>query len=285
MNTFYNPHYFHFFDATTIAIMLPTFLLAFLVFAATLKKRYWALESRCKSITAFGVNEAQTDVSQVDDGRIAFVIKRLDLYLYCLILASAQAAFFVSQLNYDLLLGDSFHSLLVRCIPNMIWAVAISILDVLPLFALMQALRNKKGQFVSVESPGRPTRFMFSCMAFICLALWIVPLTQATFVAIGVLPGNLDLTKDLFRVGVAFSAVPLSVMGMMVAFTSNSSLSSSLACGRAQQRLHLQSLSPECLSSLSDERLHQIVDDARLTHNIEAAEIVSLHLLERAEAL
>lgn len=285
MNTFYNPHYFHFFDATTIAIMLPAFLLAFLVFAGTLTRRYWALESRCKSITALGLNEAQTDESRFDDGRIAFVIKRLDLYFYCLILASAQAAFFLSQLNYDILLGDTFHSFVVRCLPPMIWAVAISILDVVPLFALMQALRNRKCQFISVESPGSPTRFTFSCMTFICLALWIVPLVQATLMAFGVFPGNLDLAKDLFRVGVAFSTVPLSVMGMMVAFTNNSSLSSSLACGRAQQRLHLQSLSPECLSSLSDERLHQIVDDARLTHNIEAAEIVSLHLLERAEAL
>jgi len=38
------------------------------------------------------------------------------------------------------------------------------------------------------------------------------------------------------------------------------------------------------LYALAEERLHLIVDDARLAQNVEAAEIVSLHLLERAEA-
>lgn len=70
------------------------------------------------------------------------------------------------------------------------------------------------------------------------------------------------------------------VMGMIVVFTSNSTF----ACERAKQRLHLQSLSPECLSALEEERLHKIADDARLAQNFEAAEMVSLHLLERAEA-
>jgi len=275
MNTFYNLRYFNFFDATTIAIMIPTMVMAILTMLCSIKKRYWVLKPAELSITAAGCEQ-----QSVDDGRIAFAIKRLDIYLYGLILANVQAAIFFSGLSYAILPGDSFQSFLFRHLPLIMWAVAISILDVVPLFALVQVLRATRGQFVPAVSPRHPARFVFGSMTFLFLALWTVPLAQAVLVAYSVLPGYLDLLKDVFRLCIAFSTIPLALMGMIVVFTSNSTF----ACERAKQRLHLQSLSPECLSALEEERLHQIADDARLAQNFEAAEIVSLHLLQRAEA-
>lgn len=275
MNIFYNLHYFNFFDTTTIAIIIPSMVLALLILVCAIKKQYWVLRPGNLSI-----NAAESGQPSADDGRIAFAIKRLDIYLYGLILANVQAAIFLSSVSYAILPGDSFHSFLFRYLPPMMWAVAVSILDVVPLFGIVQALRARKAPFIPAVGPCSPTRFVFSCMAFILLALWVVPLTQATLVAFGFLPGYLDLLKDVFRLCIAFSPIPLSVMGMMVAFTTNSTF----ACERAKQRLHLQSLSPECLSALEEERLHKIADTARLAQNFEAAEIVSLHLLERAEA-
>lgn len=275
MNTFYNLHYFNFFDATTIAIMIPTVVMAFLILVCGIKKHYWVLRPAELSINAAGSGQRSAD-----DGRIAFAIKRLDIYLYGLILANVQAAIFLSSVSYAILPGDSFHSFLFRHLTPMLWGVVISILDVVPLLALVQVLRARRAQFIPAVSPRHPARFVFGSMVFIFLALWIVPLSQAELVLFGVLPGYPDLLKDVFRVCIAFSTVPLSLMGMIAAFTSNSTF----ACERAKQRLHLQSLSPECLSALEEERLHKIADDARLAQNFEAAEIVSLHLLERAEA-
>ncbi|MFA7337651.1 MAG: hypothetical protein WC028_12760 [Candidatus Obscuribacterales bacterium] len=275
MNTFYNLHYFNFFDATTIAIMIPTVVMAFLILVCGIKKHYWVLRPAELSINAAGSGQRSAD-----DGRIAFAIKRLDIYLYGLILANVQAAIFLSSVSYAILPGDSFHSFLFRHLTLMLWGVVISILDVVPLLALVQVLRARRAQFIPAVSPRHPARFVFGSMVFIFLALWIVPLSQAELVLFGVLPGYPDLLKDVFRVCIAFSTVPLSLMGMIAAFTSNSTF----ACERAKQRLHLQSLSPECLSALEEERLHKIADDARLAQNFEAAEIVSLHLLERAEA-
>lgn len=275
MNTFYNLHYVNFFDASTIAIIIPSMVLALLILVCAIKKQYWVLQPASLSIDAAGREQPSAD-----DGRIAFAIKRLDIYLYGLILANVQAAIFISSVSYTILPGDSFHDFLFRHLAPMLWGVVISILDVVPLLALVQVLRARRAPFVPAVSPRHPARFVLGSMVFIFLALWIVPLTQAKMVVFGVLPGNLDLLKDVFRVCIAFSTVPLSLMGMIAAFTSNSTF----ACERAKQRLHLQSLSPECLAALSEERLHQVVDTARLAQNFEAAEIVSLHLLERAEA-
>jgi hypothetical protein len=257
MNTFYNLHDFNFFDATTIAIMIPTMVVAILIVVCSIKKRYWFLKPAELSIPAAGCEQRSAD-----DGRIIFVIRRLDIYLYGLILANVQAAVLLSSINYTILLEDSLHCPVFGKLPPLMWAVAVSILDVVPLFALVQVLRSRKGQFISAVGPRSPTRFVFSWLTF------------------GVLPGYLELLNGVFCVFIAFSSVPLALMGVMVAFTSNSSF----ACERAKQRLHLQSLSPECLSALEEERLHKIADDARLAQNFEAAEIVSLHLLERAEA-
>ncbi len=275
MNTFYNLHYFNFFDATTIAIMIPTMVLAFLILVCGIKRHYWVLRPADLSI-----NAAESGQRSVDDGRIAFAIRRLDIYLYGLILANVQAAVLLTSISYAIWPGDSFYSFLFRHLPPMLWAVAVSILDVVPLFALVQVLRSRKGQFIPAISSRHPARFVFSSMTFVFLALWTVPLANALLVANSVVPGYLDLLKDVCRVCIALSTVPLSVMGMIVVFTSNSTF----ACERAKQRLHLQSLSPECLSALEEDRLHKIADDARLAQNFEAAEIVSLHLLERAEA-
>lgn len=275
MNTFYNLHYFNFFDATTIAIMIPSMALALLVLVGAVGKRYWALRPADLSINAAGCEQ-----QSADDGRIVFAIKRLDIYFYGLILANVQAAIFLSSVSYAILPGDSFHSFLFRHLAPILWGVVISILDVVPLLVLGQVLRARMAPFVPAVSPRHPARFVFGSMVFIFLALWTVPLAQAVLVAYSVLPGYLDLLKYVFRLCIAFSTIPLSVMGMIVAFTSNSTF----ACERAKQRLHLQSLSLECLSALEEERLHKIADDARLAQNFEAAEIVSLHLLERAEA-
>lgn len=275
MNTFYNLQYFNFFDATTIAIMIPSMALALLVLVGAVGKRYWVLRPADLSINAAGCEQ-----QSADDGRIVFAIKRLDIYFYGLILANVQAAIFLSSVSYAILPGDSFHSFLFRYLPPIMWAVAVSILDVVPLLVLVQVLRARRAPFVPAVSPRHPARFVFGSMVFIFLALWTVPLAQAVLVAYSVLPGYLDLLKDVFRLCIAFSTIPLSVMGMIVAFTTNSTF----ACEWAKQRLHLQSLSPECLSALEEERLHKIADDARLAQNFEAAEIVSLHLLERAEA-
>lgn len=275
MNTFYNLHNFNFFDATTIAIMIPTMVMAILIVVCAIKKQYWVLKPAELSITAAGCEQ-----QSVDDGRIAFALRRVDIYIYGLILANVQAAIFLSSVSYAILPGDSFHSFLFRHLAPMLWGVVISILDVVPLLVLVQILRARRAPFVPAVSPRHPSRFVFGSMVFIFLALWTVPLAQAVLVAYSVLPGYLDLLKDLFRLCIAFSTIPLSVMGMIGAFTSNSTF----ACERAKQRLHLQSLSPECLSALEEERLHKIADDARLAQNFEAAEIVSLHLLERAES-
>lgn len=279
MNTFYGLHNFCFLDATTIAIMVPVMTSVVLILAAALHKRYWALQPTTRSIEVVGVEHQNSD-----DGRIAFAIKRLDLYLYGLVLANFQAAIFLSKISYVILPGEHFGSFLFRYLNPMIFVVVVSILDVVPFLALVQAIRSKKGQFISEIGPGRPARVVFSCMVFVSLALWTVPFTQALFVLFGVRPGYLDLLKDVARVCIGFSTIPLAIMGMILAFTSKSSFGSTFANARAKQRIHLQSLSPETLAALPEDRLHQIVDDARLAQNVEAAEIVSLHLLERAEA-
>lgn len=275
MNTFYNLHYFNFFDAPTIAIMIPTMVLAFLILVCGIKKHYWVLRPADVSI-----NAAESGQRSTDDGRIAFAIKRLDVYFYGLVLVNALANFFLSTMNYAISPGDTFHTYFIRHLVAMASAVFFSLLGTVSLFAVVHAVRLRRGMFIPAVSPSHPARFVFSCMAFIFLALWTIPIIQAILVASFSLPGDLYLLKDLARICIAFSTIPLALMGVMVAFTSNSSF----ACERAKQRLHLQSLSPECLSALEEERLHKIADDARLAQNFEAAEIVSLHLLERAEA-
>lgn len=274
MNTFYSLHSFCFFDATTVALMIPSMILVVLLSYVALKKQYWALKPAYQSIGAAGQEPVP-----VDDGRISFAFKRLGIYLYCLVLANALAAFFLSNISYEISSGATSHFSFMRELLAMASGLFISILGSFSLFALLQALQLRQAPFIPVFSPRNPTRFIFSCMAFLFVALWNVPVTQAILVATSCLPGNLYILKDLARVYIALSALPLSLMVIMMALTRNS-----ISSQRAKQRIHLQSLSPESLAALPEERLHQIVDDARLAKNVEAAEIVSLHLLERAEA-
>lgn len=274
MNTFYTLHNFFFFDATTIAIMLPSVTLVVLLSSVAIKKQYWALRPAYQSIGAAG-----QELLTVDDGRISFAFKRLGIYLYCLVLANALAAFFLSAIPYEISTGEAFRPYFMREFLAMASCLFISILGGFSLFALVHAMKLRQAPFVPVFSPRNPARFIFSCMAFLFIALWNVPATQAIFVATSCLPGDLYILKELARVCISLSALPLSLMIIMMALTRIS-----ISSQRANQRIHLQSLSPECLAALPEERLHQIVDDARLAQNLEAAEIVSLHLLERAEA-
>ncbi len=274
MNTFYSLHNFCFFDATTIALMIPSVILVVLLSYVAIKKRYWALNPAYQSISAAGPEQLT-----VDDGRIAFAFKRLSIYLCCLVVANASAAFFLSTINYGILSGETFRPYFMRELLAMASGLFTSILGSFSLFALVQAVQLRQAPFIPAFSPRNPTRFLFSCMAFLFIALWNVPATQAILVATSCLPGDLYILKDLAKVCIALSAMPLSLMVILIALTCTS-----ISSQRAKQRIHLQSLSPESLAALPEDRLHQIVDDARLAQNVEAAEIVSLHLLERAEA-
>ncbi len=274
MNTFYSLHNFWFFDATTIALMIPSVILLVLLSSVAIKKQYWALKPAYQSISAAG-QEPLT----VDDGRIAFAFKRLGIYLFCLVVANALAAFFLSTINYEISSRETSHLYLVRYLLATASGLFISILGSFSLFALVQAVQLRQAPFIPAFSSRNPTRFLFSCMAFLFIALWNVPFTQAILVATSCLPGDLYILKDLARVCIALSAMTLSLMVILIALTGTS-----ISSQRAKQRIHRQSLSPESLAALPEDRLHQIVDDARLAKNVEAAEIVSLHLLERAEA-
>lgn len=104
MNTFYNLHNFNFFDATTIALMIPAMVLALIIVLCAIKKSYWVLKPADLSI-----NAAESEQCNADDCRIAFAIRRLDIYLCGLILANVQAAVLLSSISYAILPGDSFH--------------------------------------------------------------------------------------------------------------------------------------------------------------------------------
>ncbi len=274
MNTFYSLHNFCFFDATTVALMIPSMILVVLLSYVALKKQYWVLKPAYQSIGAAGQEQVP-----VDDGRISFAFKRLGLYLYCLVLANAVAAFLLSTISYEILPEETFRPYFMRELLAMASGLFISILGSFSLFALVQAVQLRQAPFIPAFSPRNPTRVLFSCMAFLFISLWNVPVTQAILVSTSCLPGDLYILKDLARVCISLSAMPLSLMAISIALTGTT-----ISSQRANQRIHLQSLSPESLAALPEERLHQIVDDARLAQNVEAAEIVSLHLLERAEA-
>ncbi|CAN5606081.1 hypothetical protein BH11CYA1_BH11CYA1_18130 [soil metagenome] len=281
MNTFDGQPNFICFDAATIFIMFAPMFLAFSIMLLAFKKRFFALRPANLSINAAS---GEPLAAATADGRIRFAAKRLDLYLYGLIIANILAAIFLSNVTYVVLPGEPFGSFLSRYLIPMITAVFASIACVVPFFALAQAIRAKTGEFIPDISPGSPTRIVYSSLIFVFLALWTIPFCQAFWVPFGAGPGYLHLLKDLSRVCVALSTIPLSAIGVIIAFASTSRYGSVFDCAFANHRIHQQSLSRESLAALSEERLHQIINDALLTQNVEAGEIASLHLLERAEA-
>jgi len=273
MEHFYHYGAFKLFDATTIALMMPTMVLILLVMAAANKKGFFSFTPPMH--LAIRANSFKNLFSWKSMWNLQTVP-----YILCFLLANTIAAVLLLHSNYwTIFPGDRFHDFLFRALPVMGWNFGIALMATMPVFALLQFRRY--GKLVEKwGSPSKTSRIISSSLLFLAGLFWLLPLSQTLLVCTGVIHGDLDILKDAFRIGIALSTIPMSLAGMTVAFSGYPNF---FEYQKAHKLLHGQPITEETLSLLSEEKLHSLTDAARNLGNLEAAEIFSQHLLQRSE--
>ncbi len=200
------------FDATTIAILLPsTILWALIITVNTHKKVSYSLShhinfpdllQRRKTKNILGLIQPTQNV-QVQM-RIYGLCVTLSGILYC-------ALNFLNPLKIPFgFATDTF----ILTLLSLVGHLAVSILITLLLFYALQIEFSKRFLRNSNLELSKLEHIFFFCI----IALYFVPIFEALLASIGFSSLPFWLAKDIFRVAVALSSFPLSMWGMVIAF-------------------------------------------------------------------
>ncbi len=270
------PAALYFIDATTMAICAPTLVLIVLILAAAISKEYWVLQPHALALVS-----AHASHEPFRDERIRHTAAQAGIYFGCLLLANLLTAIFLSHIN--LLPRAAFFDFETYLYVGLAVVGAAStkaMLFTLPLFIALKLYSRKNASVTPRYHSDSLFRQILSVLIFLTIAMYVVPLTQMILAYAGVLHGDSLILRDALRVSIALSTMPSSLIGMVIAC---SGYRRTLDLREAGQFLHHQSLAAESLNQLSEEHLHKITAIAARNHNFEAAEILSKHLLERAD--
>lgn len=256
---------FTFLDATMFAIMIPSTVMISLSLALAWKKGFFhVIHSEKRSGTWNGSRKLQATI-----------------YLVCFLIANALTAYLLTLTNYSVILpGGSDSNTILRASIMMSVSLILAIVSTLPIFVSMLFLYYRKRPPAIWGGPGNFSMIFFNGALFTVLLLLLLPPAQVFLVSCGLVQGSLFLLRDMMRVSIALSTVPLSLLPMVLLCAGTPPFWES---HRASQMLNGFPISDESLNIVSAEKLQVLADAARKIGNFEAADIVSKHLLQRAE--
>lgn len=257
---------FNFFDATMFAIMIPSAVMISPSLALAWKKGFFSVieHSDKRAGTWNGSRKVQAAI-----------------YIFCFLFANALTACLLTLTNYsEVLPGGSDSITILRAIIMMSVSLTLGVLSTLPIFVSMLFFYYRKRPLAIWGGPGNFSMIFFNGVLFTALLFLLVPTTQVFLVSCGLVQGSLFLLRDMMGVSIALSTVPLSLLPMVLLCAGNPPFWES---HRASQMLNGLPISDESLKIVSDEKLQALADAARKMGNFDVAEIVSRHLLQRAE--
>lgn len=268
------------FDATTIAIMLPSTVLWATIIAAHISKKVNYSQSHQINFPDLLQRKKTKQISEVFRPTQKV---RVQMRIYGLCLAFNGLLF--CALNYLVplkasftVLSDTFLVVLLTLMGHLI----ASIFLVLPLFYYLQIEFSKRFLRCSNLEISKIEHIFFFCI----IAFYTVPIFEALRASIDVSPLPFWVARDIFRVSLALSTLPLSFLGMAIAFKP-------IFWGREfkgiksdQIRLYIEFLKDKNfdqtkLESKADEEINFIIQIAKQIGAYDKAEIVSESLMHR----
>lgn len=189
-----------FFDATTIAIVLPSTILWVTIFAVQRKKnRDFSLLS----------NEASLSLVRANNHAKMAQIK---IYGLCLAIGGILLCA-LNSLNpqqASTIFTEGLFCTLLTLLCNVLCSIAM----VLPVFYLLQSELTRRLIFKSNLQISRVEHLFLFCT----IALYLLPLFEALKFSLGFSTIPFWVIKNIFRVSIAVSTIPLSAWGMVIAF-------------------------------------------------------------------
>jgi hypothetical protein len=251
------------FDALIILVFWP------ILVALTAKAGLWQLSCQHYKSSQSGA------LSIVFDPRIKYVGTKFGIYTFSM-LVMAVLIFFWSPLSINMHAGNMTQAgeFIVDAMMTFLKPFSIA----LAIFLTLQFSHNRYSKTQPLLAPGSASRYVASVATFSMIACWLAPMIEILFISIFPARGNLDTMQDFYRIATAMATVPGSLIGIAVAFDPTQR-----AYYRAKRLLNKQILAEESLNLLSEEKLHELTELSLVAKNYEAGEILSTHLINRAE--
>ncbi|MDX2106469.1 MAG: hypothetical protein SFY67_08710 [Candidatus Melainabacteria bacterium] len=200
------------FDATTLAIMLPSLPLWALIIAAHCHKKQ-------KFQISHGIQFP--DVLRRQEARglkgifcpTPYVRAQIKIYSLCLSLSGILLLTLNSLFPLQVILGGAAE-VFIFSVLTLVSYVFLSVFAIMPLFHFLQTeLRKRQVRYSNLQMSKIEHLFLFCT-----IGLLLLPMCESARAFLGFSPFPFWVTKDIFRACIAFSTIPVSFMGMIVAF-------------------------------------------------------------------
>ena len=270
-----NHYHFHLFDATLIAISLPTWVLCSLILIS-------ARDHKCFPWQRSKDTLGWTEPTQSTKTSCSRVLKSLAaesaVYLFALSIAMLLYRWCSSHFFWQFLIKPERLWLFTATVPS-IMNMTLSACISYPVIAVLQAqlLRTSTGK--SLKSVVLSGQFVFCVSVLTSLILPGLAFFQWTLAALGSSLQDFYVARELLRDSVALATIPMAISGIAVAFTFKATGKNATE----KNSLALDSNDYLSLESKSDEELHMLVGMALKAKKLDVADKVSKHLLLRVE--
>lgn len=249
------------FDATTVAIILPSTILWILLLAAQRKK--------------------EIDFSTCSLRKIP-KLPQLKIYGLCLGLAGILFCLLNSLNPLRAPIELEIHKWTIWSGLSLLSYVAVCISMVMPFFHLLQGAFNQRFLHKSNLHFSKFEHMLLFCT----VALYVLPLFEALRFSLGYSPFPAWLVKDIFRVCVAFSTFPLSLLGVLISFKPGFYGPEFKGVNREQILSYIEFLKdrnfdPAQLEQNPDHEIITIIAVAKQIGDLDKAELLSETLMNR----
>ncbi len=200
------------FDATTVAIMLPSTVLWILLIAAhSHKKLNYSLSHQISYPDLLQMKKPKNILGIFSPTQ--HVRAQIKIYALCLSLSGVclWVLNFLNPLRAPIsIAADTF----LFAVLTMVGSVLLSIIAVLPLFYGLQIEFSKRFLCSSNLQLSKVEHIFLFCT----IALYLLPICEAIRASAGISSVPIWLAKNIYRVSLALSTLPLSMWGMVIAF-------------------------------------------------------------------
>ncbi|MCW5824450.1 MAG: hypothetical protein KIT34_16745 [Cyanobacteria bacterium TGS_CYA1] len=268
------------FDATTVAIMLPSLALWALIIAAHCHKKQ-------KFQITHGIQFPDTLRRQESRGwkgifsPTPYVGAQIKIYTLCLSLSAILLFTLNSLLPLEVTLGGAV-GIFIFSVLTLASYVFLSIFAVLPLFNFLQTeLRKRHIRYSNLQL----SRFQHLIL-YCAVGMLFLPACEAARAFLGLSPFSLWVAKDIFRVSLALSTIPVSLLGMTVALKPFffGKAFSGIRAEQVQSYIEFlkdENFDEERLQFKTEAEIKCIIQIAKQLGDYDKAEIVSKSLLQR----
>jgi hypothetical protein len=291
-------NFFELFDPITLAIMAPTIALHTVILVAAVLKRSMPWPTRenhdvnlpIAIMPLLPVTKWQLVLLKAPgEVKSEFLLSirtlkqvwpsQLVLYLSSFTLGTGFFSWSTHNLSWINFVDPLAPPLIQILIPlglNVLFAILMS----LPFACALQMYFFRRAESLTPTRALLNSRFIVS-LGFLCSAMMsAIPAIQYALASVGLTSLDSTVIKELFRLGFALTTIPMSLIGVIIAFSNFRRFSSII---KEARYLSNAALSTADLLQKSDSELHSLIDAALATNNFEKADMISKLLLERAE--